>query len=62
MKAEHNEQVEALENKLKEQDKHKTKFNALRYRQAQQNRTMKTKQTTTPTLSPTPQPTHTKRI
>ncbi|MCQ2691286.1 hypothetical protein JT069_04800 [Helicobacter pylori] len=35
MKAEHNEQVEALENKLKEQDKHKTKFNALRYRQAQ---------------------------
>lgn len=62
LKKAHHQEVEALKKEIQEQDKYKTKSNALRYRQDQQRRTMKTKQTTTPTPSPTPQPTHTKRI
>ncbi|GAA7258029.1 hypothetical protein ID0475_14670 [Helicobacter pylori] len=62
LKEQHEKEIEALKKKIQEQDKYKTKSNALRYQQAKQKRAMKTKQTTTPTPSPTPQPTHTKRI
>ncbi len=62
LKAEHNEQIEALKKKLKEQDKYKIQAQSARYRQAQQRKAMETKQTPTP--SPTPQQTYTpsKRI
>ncbi len=64
LKKQHADEIEALKKEIQEQDKHKTKFNALRYRQAKQRKAMKIKQTTTPTPSPTPQPTYTptKRI
>ncbi len=64
LKAEHNEQIEVLKKKLKEQDKYKRQAQNARNKQTQQKRTMKTKQTTTPTPSPTPQQTYTytKRI
>ncbi len=56
LKRQHADEIEALKNKIQEQDKYKTKFNALRYRQAQQRRA----KTPTPTPStPTPQPTYT---
>ncbi len=48
LKAEHNEQIEALKTKLKEQNKYKIQAQSARYRQAQQRRTK------TPTPRPTP--------
>lgn len=64
LKKQHADEIEALKKEIQEQDKYKTKSNALRYQQAKQRRAMKTKQTTTSTPSPTPQPTYTytKRI
>ncbi len=63
MKKQHADEIEALKKEIQEQDKYKTKSNALRYQQAKQRKAMKIKQTTTPTPSPTPQPTYTsKRI
>ncbi|WP_120898676.1 hypothetical protein [Helicobacter pylori] len=64
LKKQHADEIEALKKEIQEQDKYKTKSNALRYQQAKQRKAMKIKQTTTPTPSPTPQPTYTytKRI
>ncbi len=64
LKEQHLKEIEALKKEIQEQDKYKTKSNALRYQQAKQRKAMKIKQTTTPTPSPTPQPTYTptKRI
>ncbi len=57
LKKQHADEIEALKKKIQEQNKYRIQANALRYRQAQQRKTMKTKKTTTPT--PTPQPTYT---
>ncbi len=57
LKKQHADEIEALKKKIQEQNKYRIQANALRYRQAQQKKTMKTKKTTTPT--PTPQPTYT---
>ncbi|MFP6082405.1 hypothetical protein ACLF84_07770 [Helicobacter pylori] len=64
LKEQHEKEIQALKKEIQEQDKYKTKSNALRYQQAKQRKAMKIKQTTTPTPSPTPQPTYTytKRI
>ncbi|MFP6124979.1 mobilization protein [Helicobacter pylori] len=64
LKKQHADEIEALKKEIQEQDKYKTKSNALRYQQVKQRKAMKIKQTTTPTPSPTPQPTYTytKRI
>uniref|UniRef100_UPI001FB960E0 hypothetical protein n=1 Tax=Helicobacter pylori TaxID=210 RepID=UPI001FB960E0 len=64
LKEQHEKEIEVLKKEIQEQDKYKTKSNALRYQQAKQRKAMKIKQTTTPTPSPTPQPTYTytKRI
>ncbi|MGN8366732.1 hypothetical protein ACR9JV_07660, partial [Helicobacter pylori] len=57
MKEAHHQELEALKKEIQEQEKYKTKkANALRYRQAQQRKTMKT---TTPTPRPTQKPTYT---
>ncbi len=66
LKKQHADEIEALKNKIQEQDKtikknntYKRQAQNARNKQTQQKRTMKTKQTTTPTPSPTPQPTYT---